>query len=188
MKTTQAFALAAFAVTASSVAAAAAPAIYGGWELDRAASKLTMAPMDEETVVIVPWEKSGWIWNQLSGGPYQPEDLHHKVERIECGASHGATAIPCKGSEPHMMLYWATFDGKQFPTYGTKKVQVQLKQVDDHSFTETLSDKGAADTAGIVFSADGKHMTVTTKSGSGGADDVRVYKWIDGATWPTVKP
>ena len=180
----------AMALLGWSTGASAAVDVFGGWELNRPASKLTMAPMDAETVVIVPWGKTGWVWNQLSGSPYQPEDLHKGVKRVECGASQGATAIACKGPPATMMLYWATWDSKTFPTYGSAPHQVQVKRVNDQTFEATFfkAPQAAAqgDKATVAFSPDGQHLTVTTKSG--GKDDVRVYDRIDADKWPTVAP
>lgn len=163
---------------------------FGGWELNRVVSKLTTGPKEAETVVLVPWEKSGWIWNQLSGGPYQPEGVHKAVKRVECGAATGAAAIACQGPPPSMMLYWATWDAKPFPTYGANRTQVRVKLVNARSL-EVSAANGNIST--VALSPDGKRMTVTTKSGAAtGAnhfeDDVRVYDRIDGDTWPTVKP
>ena len=170
----------------STSGASAAVDIFGGWELNRPASKLTLAPKDAGTVVIIPWEKSGWILNQISGGPYQPEDLHKSVKRVECGAAQGPAAIPCQGPPVNMMLYWATWDSKPFPTYGTRRVQVQVKRVNDQTFevTSFKAPQTAAqgDKSTMAFSADGQHLTVTTK------DDVRVYDRIDADKWPTVTP
>ena len=160
--------------------------VFGGWELNRSASKLTIAPMNAETVVIVPWGKNGWIWNQISGGAYQPEDLHKGLNRVECGASQGATAVACKGPPSAMTLYWASWDAKTFPTYGSTPHQVQLKQVNDRTFDVTyFKDPLAAAQGGkstVSFSADGQHLTVTTK------DDVRIYDRINADKWPTVAP
>jgi hypothetical protein len=166
---------------AGSPVATVAPQFFGGWVLNRAGSKLTRAPKEAESVVIVPWEKSGWVWNQISGGPYQPEGVKSGVKRVECGAATGAAAVACEGEQPGMMLYWATFDAKPYDFYGTTKGRVQLRRIDDRNFEVT---SGANRTA-IVLTADGNRMTVTTKS-AGAADDVRVYDRIDGVTWPTV--
>ena len=177
----------------------AAAEFFGGWELNRAASKLTVVPKDAETVIIVPWGKSGWVWNQLSGGPYQPEGLHEGIERVECGASQGATAISCQGPPASMMLYWASWDSKIFPTYGTQhgQVQVQVQMIDPRSFEitsiEPSGEPASGNKASVVLSPDGDHMTVTTRSGTANGanqfeDDVRVYNRIDGSTWPTVTP
>jgi len=171
----------------------AAAELFGGWELSRAASKLTFAPNDAETVVIVPWEKSGWVWNQISGGPYQPENLHNSVERVECGAASGAAAIDCQGPPRNMMLYWATWDSKPFPTYGTRRLQMQVRQVNDRNFEVTSFEipQGAAsgDKTTVALSPDGARLTVITKSGANRfEDDVRVYNRINGDTWPTVAP
>jgi hypothetical protein len=168
----------------------AAPEFFGGWELNRAASKLTLGPKEAATVVIVPWEKSGWVWNEISGGPYQPEGLKTGVKRVECGAATGAAAVACEGEPPGMRLYWATFDAKPYDAYGTRPGRVQLRRLDDHNFTVMSSARGTDPAGGaethVALSADGRRMTVTTKNAGG--DDVRVYDRIDGATWPTVTP
>jgi len=176
---------------AGSPNATAAAEFFGGWELDRAASRLTLGPKEGETVVIVPWEKSGWVWNQISGGPYQPEGVHAKVERVECGAASGEAAVECEGPPKGMMLYWATWDGKPYAAYGTRKGQVQVTRVNDRSFE--VASYGAGQTAAnadktrVMLSADGNRMTVTTTR-AGAAEDIRIYRRIDGATWPTVAP
>ena len=181
----------------SNVSAEAAVEFFGGWELNRAASNLTHEPKDAETVIIVPWEKSGWVWNQLSGGPYQPEGLHEGIERVECGAAQGATAIACQGPPASMMLYWANWDSKTFPTYGTHHGQVQVKMIDARSFEvtsfQTSQDPANGNKTSVVLSPDGNHMTVTTRSGAANGanqfeDDMRVYDRIDGSTWPIVTP
>ena len=173
----------------------AAAEFFGGWVLNRAASRLTLEPKVAETIIIVPWGKSGWVWNQLSGGPYQPEGLHEGVERVECGASQGATAISCQGPPASMMLYWASWDSKAFPTYGTQHGQVQVKMIDNRSFEITSfqvsRDPASGNKASVVLSPDGDHMTVTTRSGAANGanqfeDDLRVYDRIDGRTWPSV--
>jgi hypothetical protein len=162
-----------------------APDIFGGWMLDRAASKMTMAPMDAETVVLVPWGKSGWVWNRFTGGPYQTEDLMKKVSRVECGAAQGATARACEGPPPTMTLYWAAWDSKPYATYGSHPGHVQMKRLNDRSYEVTERANGqAAQTRTVNFSADGKHMTVTTTAG--GKNDMRVYDRIEAANWPTV--
>jgi len=173
--------------------AIAADEFFGGWELNRSASKLTLEPKDAETVVIVPWENSGWVWNQLSGGAYQPEGVHEGVERVECGAASGVAAIACQGPPQTMMLYWATWDSIPFPTYGTNPSRVQLTMINERNFElvsfQAAQDPANGDKASVVLSPDGKQMIVTTKSGANQIeDDVRVYDRIDGSTWPTIEP
>ena len=172
--------------------ASAALDIFGGWQLNRAASKLTIAPKDAETVIIIPWGQSGWVWSQLSGHNYQPEDLHRGVKIIECRAG-GA----CQGTRPNMMLYWASWDSKSFPTYGTRRIEVQVKRVNEQAFEVALfkapQTASAADKAVVVFSPDGRRMTVTTTSGSASGvdhfeDDVRVYERIDAKNLPALEP
>jgi hypothetical protein len=158
--------------------------VFGGWMLNRTASKLTIGPMNAETVVLIPWGKTGWIWNQISGGPYQPEDLHKKVTRVECGATTGATARACAGPPPNMKLYWAGWDAKTYPSYGSAPGQVQLKRLSNTSFELTTMGAQAAKST-VAFAPDGKRMTVTTNAG--GKEDVRVYDRIQTETWPVVK-
>jgi len=169
---------------------AAADGIFGGWMLNRQASKLMLPPKNAETVVIVPWGTSGWIWNQLSGGAYQPEDLMQGVKRVECGAAQGPTAIACKGPPSRMMLYWATWDSKTFPTYGSDPGQVQAKQINGRAFEVTFSKggqgSGQADKVSVMFSPDGRHLNVMSKSGA--VEDLRVYDRIDADHWPAVTP
>ena len=148
------------------------------WILNRTQSHLTRAPKEAEAVVIVPWENSGWLWNLTSGGPYQPENLLKGVKRVECGAATGAAARLCEGPKPYMTLYWATWDGRPYPSYGTAHGEVRLTRVDARNFRLV----SGAETSTIALSQDGKIMTVTT------GDDVRIYDRIDGRTWPTAKP
>jgi hypothetical protein len=162
-----------------------APEIFGGWMLNRTASKLVTGLKDAETLVVVPWGNSGWIWNQLSGSPYQPEDLLKHIQRIECGAAQGATAIACKGPSPHMMLYWATPDAKAFPTYGSAPRQVKVTRVNDRSLEVaffTTANAGRGEMSSVTLSADGRHLTVAT------GDDMRVYDRINADNWPSVAP
>lgn len=158
--------------------------VFGGWMLNRTASKLTIGSTDAATVVLVPWGKTGWIWNQISGGPYQPEDLFKKVKRVECGATTGATARACAGPAPRMTLYWASFDGKTHKSYGSAPGQVQLKRVNERSFEVAMMGPQAGAST-VAFAPDGKKMTVTTKAG--GKEDVRVYDRIQAETWPVVR-
>ena len=92
-------------------------------------------------------------------GAYQPEDLHKGVNRVECGASHGATAIACKGPPSTMMLYWASWDAKTFPTYGSAPHQVQVKQLNDRTFEATffkaLQAAAQGSMAAVAYSRDG---------------------------------
>ena len=174
-------------------AALLAPEMFGGWMLDREASKLTLSPENAETVVIVPWGKSGWIWSQLAGGPYQPEDLMKGVKRVECGAASGATAIACKGSPSHMLLYWATWDSSTFPSYGSEPGQVQAKRINDRNVEVTLLKPRGSNTppakSTVMLSPDGRRLTVATRSAADGAtEDLRVYDRIDAANWPAVSP
>jgi hypothetical protein len=169
-------------------AAPVASDIFGGWMLDRQASKPTLSPNDDETVITIPWGTSGWIWSRISGGPYQPSDLVKGIPRAECGAAQGPAAIACKGPSSRMTLYWASWDQKTFPTYGSAPGQVQIKRLSDRSFEITFL-KPVRETQSVVLSRDAQHLTVTTKINSGDLPgDVRVYDRIDAAKWPTVAP
>ena len=174
-------------------AGAATPAvateIFGGWELNRTASKLTLPPGEAATLVIIPWGTSGWVWKQMAGGPYQPEDMHKGTGNLNCGAASSPTPVPCKGAPSSLVLYWASWDSKSFPTYGLRRGgQVQVKQVNDRTFEATLSKNAQAaaqaDKTTVALAADGRRLTVTTKSAAS-ADDVRVYDRIDADNWPT---
>ena len=174
------FRVALFATIMSGVSllpAGAAPApdnIFGGRMLDRAASKLIHAPMAAELIAIVPRGQSGWVWNRISGGRYQPEDLMKGIAPPE-----GNAQLP--GASPSAReMYFASWDSKPFRTYGHNGAQVQLKKTGDEKFEVAFSGGSAAsETSALVASADGKHLTVTT------GDDVRVYDRIDPATWPS---
>ena len=108
------------------------------------------------------------------------------VQRVECGAAQGATAITCKGPPPHMMLYWATLDAKPFPTYGSAPRQVQARRTGDRSFEVALfkapQNASSGDKSSVMLSAGGQHLTVTTGS------DVRVYDRINAEKWPVSSP
>ena len=167
--------------------AAIATDMFGGWQLNRTASKLTLAPANAETLIVIPWGKSGWVWNQISGGPYQPEELHKGVKRVECGAASGPAAVPCAGTPSHMMLYWATMDSKPYPTYGNRRTTIQVKPVNDRTFEASIAQAQAqGEKATVALSADGRRLTVTTKSGAANGDDVRIYDRIVADNWPTV--
>jgi hypothetical protein len=159
---------------------------FGGWMLNREESNLTRAPMEAESVVIVPWEGAGWIWNQISGGPYQPEGVMEGVDRVECGAATGAAAIACEGPPRNMMLYWATWDSNPFPTYGTRRSEVALARIDERNLRSEFVDDGVRSMVAIALSADGNRMSVTTTGG--GPEDTRIYDRIDAEAWPTVQP
>ena len=164
--------------------ASAAVDVFGGWMLNRAASKLTVPPMTAEMVIIVPWGKSGWVWNQISGGAYQPEDLIKGVKPpAEVDGPAADAAI--RTSTSTRMMYWASWDSKNFTTYGRDARQVQLKRVNDQSFEATFfkapQEPAQGDNATLAFSPNGQRLTVTSK------DDVRVYDRIDPAKWPSRK-
>jgi hypothetical protein len=155
----------------------------GGWMLDRAASKLTRPLAEAETVVIVPWGQSGWVWNQISGGPYQPEELLGGV--VAPPEVDGPAADAVKPPRPSIReMYYASWDGRTYRTYGRNPGQVQLTKTGDRTFAATFSANGRTDSAALVFSADGKHLTVTV------GDDMRVYDRIDPTSWPsrTIEP
>ena len=151
--------------------------------LDRAASKLTRPLAEAETVVIVPWGQSGWVWNRISGGAYQPEELRRGV--VAPPEVDGPAADAVKPTRPSIReMYYASWDGRAYRTYGRNPGQVQLRKTGDRTFVATLSANGRTDSAALVFSPDGKHLTVTA------GDDVRVYDRIDPAGWPsrTIEP
>jgi hypothetical protein len=160
-------------------AAAAASPIYGLWKLDQQASKLTAPPMGAQVVALIPHGKAGWARIAIAGA-YQPDDLKSGVK-------------PTPGARTDRFSYWATWDGKVTPSYGNDPRDVSLKKIDDHNFEMSFMRDHQPVVQGnktmIAFSADGKHMTETTKAGllADGktfADDVRVYEKIEEANWP----
>jgi hypothetical protein len=157
--------------------AGAAPApdsIFGGWMLDRAASKLTHAPMAAEAIAIVPWGPSGWVWNHISGGRYQPEDLISGL-----APPQGNAELPNRSPSTREM-YFANWDGKPFQTYGRNGAQVELKRNGEGRFEAAfIVGTNAPETSALAVSADGKHLTITS------GEDVRVYNRIDPAAWPS---
>jgi hypothetical protein len=170
------------AIFLTPTSAVAAVDVFGGWMLDRDASKLTMAPMVAETVVIVPWGNSGWVWSQISGGPYQPEDLKKGVKPP--AEVDGAAADAALRTVPTTrVMYWASWDAKPFATHGRDPSEIAVKRLNDQPFEAMRFNAPQQASDGVksvvAFSPDGQHLTVTTK------DDVRVYDRIDPAHWPS---
>ena len=61
-----------FAIGVVLIAASAASAAvegFGGWMLNRQTSNLTREPASAETVILIPWGQSGWVWNSNFGRP-----------------------------------------------------------------------------------------------------------------------
>ncbi len=161
--------------------------VFGAWMLNRQTSRLTREPTSAETVVIIPWGRSGWVWNRISGGQYQPEDLSHGVApppEVDGPAADGVA----RSSPITRDMYYASWDLKPYRTYGSSAGQVQLRRIDDQTFEAALSAKGqngsSQESASLLFSSGGKHLTATT------GNDRRVYDRIDPATWPsrTIEP
>lgn len=152
---------------------------YGAWSLNRPASKLTRAPMAAETIILAPGGPNGWAQVRISGA-YQPEDFKKGVKP------------PADVARPEREMYWATWDGKPAYSTGFDPGRITLKRVDPHHFTIAFDrvhqpwQKG--DTGTIVFSNDGKHMTITRSGlnvdGSKFENDTRVYDKIERADWP----
>jgi hypothetical protein len=153
---------------------------YGAWTLNRQASKLTRPPMDAETVVLVPGGNNGWAQLTISGS-YQPDDFKAK------------TKIPLQPEKrPQLEMYWATWDGKPAFTVGSDPGQVVLRKIDDRrfdiAFNRIHQPWQAGDKSSIVFSDDGKRMTLTrsglTVDGAAFQNDIRVYQRVEQADWP----
>jgi hypothetical protein len=119
-------------------AAPAAVDVFGAWMLNRQTSDLTRQPAGDETVIIIPWGRSGWVWNRISEGRYQPKDLADGVPpppEVDGAAANGVAR-----STPSMReMYYATWDGRSYRAYGRQTGQVQLKRVDDQNFEVALS-------------------------------------------------
>ncbi|MCZ6618732.1 MAG: hypothetical protein O7E57_11425 [Gammaproteobacteria bacterium] len=160
-------------------AAATSDIYFGAWKLNRQASTLMRSPMDEETVVFVPWGDNGWAHITISGS-YQPEDFKGglKPTRAE--------------RRPERNMYWATWDGTPAFNSGYDPAQVTVRKIGDYRFvTEFIrihQPWQQGETGTIVFSNDGKRVT-ETRSGIGvdGIEfhnDIRVYDKIVPAEWP----
>ena len=92
--------------------------------------------------------------------------------------------------------YYANWDGTPAYTMGSYPRQVELRKVGDHEFEMEfvrihqpwLAALGSVRSS-IVFSNDGKRMTVTSSGVSASAErfenDIRVYDKADPATWPS---
>jgi hypothetical protein len=156
--------------------------VFGGWVLNRQVSHLTRRRSVAETVIIVPWGGSGWVWNRISGGRYQPEDLIRGIPAPQEVDGPAADSV-FKSSPSTREMYSATWDSKPYRTFGRGGEQVKLERVDARTFKAvffaTTASGSREETATLAFSPDGKHLSVTT------GDDHRVYDRIDPATWPS---
>jgi hypothetical protein len=158
---------------------AAAGNFFGAWKLNPQASTMTRPPMDDETVLMVPFGHTGLAQIAIHSG-YQPDDFK-------------------KGTKPTLEqvrtrreMFFATWDGKPYPTYGFDPQQVTLKRRDDTHFDVTFTrvhqpwDEGSKMT--IAFSPDGKRMVQTvsgtTETGAAYQNDVRVFDRVELAEWP----
>lgn len=129
--------------------------------------------MASEVVIAIPWGQSGLLWNRISGGRYQPEDLLKGLAPPE-----GNAQLPDRSPSAREM-YFASWDSRPFPTHGHGGAQVQLRKDGNEKFEAAFSGGNIApETSSLAVSPDGRHLTVTT----GG--DVRVYDRIDPGAWP----
>ena len=185
---------------------------YGAWIMNQQASSLTRpgtrdsSSTDDEFVIIAPWGNIGWGYSTISGG-YQPADLlergmwppfrPRRLPRLQ--EAYVATLQPLPPNydwTPQRETYYATWDGTPAYTMGSEHRQVELRKVDDHHFeTELvrihqpwLAALGSVQRS-IVFSDDGKRMTVTSRGVGASAErfenDIRVYDKADPADWPS---
>ena len=119
-------------------AASAAVEGFGGWMLNRQTSNLTREPASAETVILIPWGQSGWVWTRISGGQYQPEDLSRGIApppEVDGPAADAAT----RSSPSTREMYYADWDSKPYRTYGRNAGQVQLRKLDDRTFEAAFS-------------------------------------------------
>jgi hypothetical protein len=162
------------------VAASAATAnLFGAWRLNPQASTMTRPPMDDETVLLVPYGQTGLAQIAVHSA-YQPDDF-----------KKGIKPTP-EQVRTRREMFFATWDGKPYPTYGFDPQQVMLKRLDDMHFEATLIrlhqpwDEGSRMT--IAFSPDGKRMVQTisgtTETGAVYQNDVRVFDRIELSDWP----
>lgn len=185
---------------------------YGVWILNRQASAITrpgtdVAPAkEEEHIIIAPMGDKGWGYSVVTGG-YQPADLRDRgmtapylQRRVAQLQPAYIASIPRAPANYDWKLqretYYTTWDGKPAFTLGTYPRQVTLRKIDDHHFEQQftyihqpwLAAVGNVRSS-IVFSNDGKRMTVTTSGVEASAatfqNDVRVYDKADAATWPS---
>jgi hypothetical protein len=162
----------------------AAVDFFGAWTLNRQTSNLTRQPTNAETVIIMPWGPSGWVWTRISGGRYQPEDLIHGLPTPPEVDGPAADSVS-RASPSSRDMYYATWDGKPYRSYGRGAGQVQLRKLTDQTFEAASSaSNSTSESSSLAFSPDGKHLTVAN------GDDRRVYDRIDPATWPsrTIEP
>ena len=195
-------------------ASATAPSglYHGVWIMNQQASTLTRpgtrdaSSTDDEYVVIAPWGNEGWAYSVVSGG-YQPADLKergmtapHLQRRLsQFQEAYLATMQPAPPDYDWTLqkeTYYATWDGTSAYTLGSYPRQVELRKIDDHHFeTEFvrihqpwLAVLGSVQ-SNIVFSDDGKRMTVTSRGVGASAErfenDIRVYDKADPADWPS---
>jgi len=185
---------------------------YGVWILNRQVSKLTRPGTDEapatkdEHIVIAPMGNRGWGYSIVSGG-YQPADLRDRgmlapylQRRLPQLQQAYIASLPRAPAGYDWKLqretYYATWDGTPAFTTGSYPRQVTLRKLDDRRFDMQfayvhqpwLARVGNV-RSNIVFSNDGKRMTVTTSGIEASAapfeNDIRVYDKADAATWPS---
>ncbi len=185
---------------------------YGLWMMNRQASSLTRpgtrdaSSTDDEFVLIAPWGNGGWAYSVVSGG-YQPADLKergmtapHLQRRIsQFQEAYLATMQPAPPDYDWTLqkeMYYATWNGTPAYTMGSYPRQVELRKIDDQHFEMEfvrihqpwLAALGGVQSS-IVFSDDGKRMTVTSSGVSESAErfenDIRVYDKADPADWPS---
>jgi hypothetical protein len=189
------------------------PAVYYGvWILNRQASAMTRpgteeAPSkNEEHIVIAPLGNRGWGFSIVSGG-YQPADLRDRgmtapyLQRRVVQLQPAYSALMARAPAGYdwklqRETFFATWDGTPAFTTGGYPRQVTLRRIDDRRFDMQfayihqpwLARVGNVRSS-ILFSNDGKRMTVTTSGVEASAlpfeNDVRVYDKADAATWPS---
>ncbi len=185
---------------------------HGVWIMNQQASTLTRpgtrdaSSTDDEHVVIAPWGNDGWVYSAVSGG-YQPANLkesgmtapylQRRLPQLQ--EEYLATMQPAPPDYDWTLqkeMYYATWNGTPAYTMGSYPRQVELQKVEDHHFEMDfarihqpwLAALGGVQSS-IVFSDDGKRMTVTSSGVSASAErfenDIRVYDKADPANWPS---
>ncbi len=185
---------------------------HGLWMMNQQASSLTRprtrdaSSTDDEFVLIAPWGNDGWAYSVVSGG-YQPSDLKERgmtapirprrYGRLQEAYLETMQPLPPDFDyTPQRETYYASWDGTPAYTMGSEHRQVELRKIEDHEFEMEfvrihqpwLASLGSVRSS-IVFSNDGKRMTVTSSGVGASAErfenDIRVYEKADPANWPS---